>query len=1396
MNKKFLTAFLFGATLLASTSTFVSCKDYDDDIKSVKNDLNAEVTARKALETKVAAAESAIASLQEAQKALEAKLADYELKADHLKDIADLTAQIDALKKAQAALEAVVNTNGNDIKALLEADKKLVEADAALEAAIALKADKADLDSTNAALEQTKKDLGDLVAKYNTLSDDLAATKADLTKKITALEAQDAVLEKLINDGDAALKALIEANSSAIQNNASAIQNNANGIKDNAAAIKAVKDEVVALATALKAADKALDEKIDALANDLNGKFDEINGTVAGLKHDVTSMKSDIESLKASVKGHDKDIEDLGDKIKEVSDKIETMSAMLSDALRSLVFIPNLYVDGIEATRYRVLRYTNLIKSADYATKRKREGETYEKTISKINDYRIITPGSVEKSVAPVWPIKYHLNPSSAATAYEDLIGFSVQEADVITRAKGLKVVTDPKFFENKNGILTVGVKVENPDLLLQNGPTAVTDGQTGKISEGKDNIIALQAKAPEGKTVTSDYSMLYATLAKIEGIVWKDNVGQTREAGLANKVQDKPLSTTDKNSDELREDLYGTQDNLGGEIAGKSADYVCGKHIHVWDTPEEALLDNTNNLVELYYKNEAGIALENYLGVHWYDTNLTGTQVSSVKTWYFKGNDANMAIEDDLANYGVSYSFEFVDYVIDSNSSIDSRYAEIDAATGTVKARNVDDKGNTIENSATSVGREPLVRVMLKIGNDVVKDGYILVRITDKDIVTPEKTLEVEIAGKNQKFDLCNGVEVEMLNWSQFSKFILTDKLDNMKKEDFDRYYGPQADPSTITRADANAGYKEVGIIDDPNGNYVWPTLMGCADGDWMHAEPVVGGGYKFKADVYESIPNAAKTRAVAKPYGTVWYFHNESNTTNEKVVWELSAEELEAITHDANWKEEGSTYSVYIRWTGHNGAPYRYIYLKLTLTITREGVATYAISEKIDNYWFGTDGSKDGWDAIVLNAPSPIDGKNTTGWDNTIRSTFKLNEVFLTNADATALINVGVDANASTEDRSNLSISTIAGIANKGKVAKVAKYFFTPEATEITALNGKKYTISPKKSAGDALYNKLIPYYPAEPINESHVWASETAANDIISKCAIDFEGGVFNNVELYAEYKGGYTRIATLNPETGRLALDRNDVTYDVLNAIGYEGTNHENISKELRAKVGVISYDLSKSCKKIAAQMSNSTFLASWQRPINILDVTPQVVLDANSNANYIYLADILQLFDWRGYMLDEAGSQTDAENVRGCMELKSTKWLWAYYGVNQITVDCTPSKVYTNMHGLDITKTTLADVDPNYAYVKADDEKNNVHEYNFDLSAWNSSAKSADLYNKFKTDAAFRKALGYIYYDNNGDNVNEFDVIVPITVSYDWGSFTKMVKIHIKDTLGNADAKKR
>ena len=45
MNKKFLSAILFGALMVTSTGTFVSCKDYDEEIEDLQGQISANTTA-------------------------------------------------------------------------------------------------------------------------------------------------------------------------------------------------------------------------------------------------------------------------------------------------------------------------------------------------------------------------------------------------------------------------------------------------------------------------------------------------------------------------------------------------------------------------------------------------------------------------------------------------------------------------------------------------------------------------------------------------------------------------------------------------------------------------------------------------------------------------------------------------------------------------------------------------------------------------------------------------------------------------------------------------------------------------------------------------------------------------------------------------------------------------------------------------------------------------------------------------------------------------------------------------------------------------------------------------------------------------------------------------------
>ena len=96
MKKKYLSALLFGALITASTGTFTSCKDYDDDIKNlqeqvdgIKNDENAVTTEE--LNSAISAAKADLnKQIEELKGKLESAVSED--------DITNLQSQIDDLK--------------------------------------------------------------------------------------------------------------------------------------------------------------------------------------------------------------------------------------------------------------------------------------------------------------------------------------------------------------------------------------------------------------------------------------------------------------------------------------------------------------------------------------------------------------------------------------------------------------------------------------------------------------------------------------------------------------------------------------------------------------------------------------------------------------------------------------------------------------------------------------------------------------------------------------------------------------------------------------------------------------------------------------------------------------------------------------------------------------------------------------------------------------------------------------------------------------------------------------------------------------------------------------------------------------------------------------------------
>ena len=152
MNKKFLSAILFGALMVSSTGTFVSCKDYDDDIDNLQEQIN-----------KLATKEDMTSQIATLQAALTA-------------------AQTEAAAAKSSAEQALAKANSAE-SAATEAEKAAAQAalDAANAKAEAIKAAQDEVAKVKASLEAT------IDTKFNEAKDEFAKTITDLTEKVEKL---------------------------------------------------------------------------------------------------------------------------------------------------------------------------------------------------------------------------------------------------------------------------------------------------------------------------------------------------------------------------------------------------------------------------------------------------------------------------------------------------------------------------------------------------------------------------------------------------------------------------------------------------------------------------------------------------------------------------------------------------------------------------------------------------------------------------------------------------------------------------------------------------------------------------------------------------------------------------------------------------------------------------------------------------------------------------------------------------------------------------------------------------------------------------------------------------------------------------------------------------------
>ena len=123
MNKKLFGTLLLGSLLMGGT--FVSCKDYDDDIKNLQEQIS-NLATKSDVETKLGQLQSALtAAQQKAEEALAAAKA-----ADNSAEVKALSEKLDKIADAQAAVNEALEATKNEISEQLaefdEATKQMI----------------------------------------------------------------------------------------------------------------------------------------------------------------------------------------------------------------------------------------------------------------------------------------------------------------------------------------------------------------------------------------------------------------------------------------------------------------------------------------------------------------------------------------------------------------------------------------------------------------------------------------------------------------------------------------------------------------------------------------------------------------------------------------------------------------------------------------------------------------------------------------------------------------------------------------------------------------------------------------------------------------------------------------------------------------------------------------------------------------------------------------------------------------------------------------------------------------------------------------------------------------------------------------------------------------------
>ena len=635
MNKKLVSSLLLGLLVVGTTGTVTSCKDYDDDINANTQAIN---DVKSALESCKTSCEASIADLKTQ---LEAKSGE----------IATLTSQLATVKATADAAATKA--------ALQEEINRALAAEAALAARVT-------------SLEGTVKDIQNVLdGKVDKSVYD--ATIADIYAKLTANEQASA--DNLLKIGElqttlSSLATTVDALRADYEQQLAALEMYNQGVESRLAALEAA---------GISADDLAkIQEKIDAAKAEIQGQIDalaikDIEGLQAAL--DGKASVGDLNTLKEQVAKNVKAIDAL-------STQVNVLNVLVQKSLRSLVFVPDAYYYGIEATKIQALDFFKFRVPATAWNIKEAKGYKDDLRYDSTAASRVLT-----------FVANYHMNPSSAelkdgqnkVTILTDDKEFTIDEY-INTRAAASAPFT-VKGFTTNNGDLAVNIDVADVNKIK-----TVADNQMVTVFATQVNV----NKSGADTTVTSDYAALVKETVKNLKLVhaagsdvpWVSSIESPHKSVLEGK------DATHKHHQILMQTV--------NEAANKFAPQ---------DTVNYNETLDLTKLVEVHYTTASG--------------------------------ETRLLTAEQMAANGLKYKFDLTALYYGDNETSESAHAAINPEDGVtfrpqMPEYDAEHVGKQQAYGAAqdrqAIGRTPVVRVELvdEAGN-VLDYGYIRIRISEK---------------------------------------------------------------------------------------------------------------------------------------------------------------------------------------------------------------------------------------------------------------------------------------------------------------------------------------------------------------------------------------------------------------------------------------------------------------------------------------------------------------------------------------------------------------------------------------------------------------------------------------------------------------------------------------